>query len=133
MTTSNTKVCCVCKKIDSSYRCPACSQCYCSLGCCKQHKNDCKTIAEPINIQKPIEKTPNASNFELLTADQINKLNNSEYVNSMISSKRLSTHILNIDSSSNKQETLKKIRQSSIEFEEFIQKMLQEITTNDLA
>lgn len=35
-----TKLCCVCSKEKSSYKCPGCSRVYCSVDCCKQHKDN---------------------------------------------------------------------------------------------
>ncbi|XP_015597405.1 zinc finger HIT domain-containing protein 3 [Cephus cinctus] len=32
------KLCCICEKSDSVYKCPTCTQPYCSAVCCKEHK-----------------------------------------------------------------------------------------------
>ena len=127
--------CCVCTKFDSPYKCPRCKSFYCCLECSKKHKNDCtvdtqNTMSPKIDSTKNILSASNAIiKYDLLSMDQVEKLNNSTYINTMISSKRLRSHILEVDGSSDKQETLKKLRQNSTEFELFIQNMLRDISS----
>ena len=129
--TTKTKICCVCTKDNSPYRCPQCNLFYCCLNCSKQHKSNCNPDLKEKPIPSIIETKKTTTNsiikYDILSDRQVENLNNSNYINSIISSKRLRSHILEIDDSTNKQESLKKLRQNSKEFELFIQNMLQHI------
>lgn len=41
------QICCVCKARPPKYRCPACRIRYCSVACCKKHKDECTPKVEP--------------------------------------------------------------------------------------
>ncbi|XP_076244563.1 zinc finger HIT domain-containing protein 3 [Calliopsis andreniformis] len=43
-----TKICCVCTRIECSYKCPVCKEFYCSVACCKIHK---ESSCEPPKLQ----------------------------------------------------------------------------------
>ncbi|CAD6206032.1 GSCOCG00010002001-RA-CDS [Cotesia congregata] len=69
------KDCCVCQENNSIYKCPICVQFYCSVTCCKSHKEAgcevplAKVSAEPhesIKYNFPTEDTVPREKLELL-------------------------------------------------------------------
>ncbi|KOC64607.1 Zinc finger HIT domain-containing protein 3 [Habropoda laboriosa] len=64
-----TQICCMCGKAESSYKCPACKETYCSVGCCKEHKASC----QPPQLQQnevPENKKGNVR-YEFPTEDTV--------------------------------------------------------------
>jgi hypothetical protein len=118
----------------SKYKCPkkGCNARYCSVACCKEHKNSCAHIENIIdkNTTLVIIESQNSdtrdSELNLLTDSQKETLKSSIKLNNVLKSKRLRECIVQIDSSRNRQASLKAARKNP-EFEEFIDTLLHEI------
>lgn len=51
MPASMTNSCVVCSKLKSSYKCPKCRSCYCSLQCNKVHKSVCSAVSGTVQSE----------------------------------------------------------------------------------
>ncbi len=129
------KECVICQKENSAYKCPACKSHYCSLICCKTHKETCIPVAKVTTIPivteelKPIVgfKGDNEKQFPTLTEQQKINIFKSPELLSLIKSKRLRADLQCIDTSKDRQEALGKMRRSNPEFEGFVNSLMVEI------
>ncbi|XP_053970517.1 zinc finger HIT domain-containing protein 3 [Hylaeus volcanicus] len=62
------KVCCVCKRTECSYKCPVCREPYCSIACCKVHK---ESNCEPPKPQQSEATKVNTIKYEFPTEDTV--------------------------------------------------------------
>ncbi|KAK9310775.1 hypothetical protein QLX08_000075 [Tetragonisca angustula] len=89
------KICCICGKIECSYKCPICERPYCSIDCYKEHKaNGCQPVVQE---NKVTENTQNSFNYEFPTEDtvpleKLNQLRHSEEVKDCLKNR----HVRNI-------------------------------------
>ncbi|XP_034941703.1 zinc finger HIT domain-containing protein 3 [Chelonus insularis] len=61
------KTCCICKEVNSNYKCPTCKEPYCSLVCCKLHKE----IGCVIHVQEPVEQPKEKPECNFPTEDTV--------------------------------------------------------------
>lgn len=53
------QLCGVCEAVEAKYKCPTCRAPYCSLVCCKKHKEtSCEPAPAPEEPQEPSQPTP---------------------------------------------------------------------------
>ena len=147
------KLCIMCNKDKSPYKCPKCGVFYCSVACCNLHKyescngsltnadhskphelsiadsnyikTDNSSMGIPLNEEQSIAtKSIYATDYNLISPEQLDRLRNSSDIINLLKSKRLREHIIQIDSSSNRQDLLKKMRSSNSEFDAFVTSVL---------
>ncbi|KAG2772939.1 hypothetical protein JG687_00006485 [Phytophthora cactorum] len=114
------QLCQVCETAESKYKCPTCRAPYCSLVCCKKHKElPCEPAPVPEKPQEPPQSTPapatamdvdeeNVDATEKLTDDQMDVLRTSEGVKEMLANPGITQALTQIDSSQDKMKTLEK-------------------------
>ena len=131
-------ICIVCQQASNKYKCPTCKAIYCSVQCCKLHKEqNCQQekLQQSGSLDVPTAETKQKAEVDddvpqLLSTQQLNKLSSSTYIKSTLKSKRLREHIAGIDSivnSNERRNELHKMRKNNVQFNEFIVKMLEEI------
>lgn len=131
-------ICIVCQQASNKYKCPTCKAIYCSVKCCKLHKEqNCQQekLQQSGSSDAPTAETKEKAAVDddvpqLLSTQQLNKLSSSTYIKSTLKSKRLREHIAGIDSivnSNERRNELHKMRKNNAQFNEFIVKMLEEI------
>lgn len=108
--------CEVCETAQAKYKCPTCRLPYCSLVCCKEHK---ETPCEPEPVheshQESMQSTPapvapdvDEESTEKLTDDQLSVLRTSENVKKMLAIPAITLALKQIESSQDKMKTLEK-------------------------
>ncbi|KAI9984196.1 hypothetical protein PInf_013769 [Phytophthora infestans] len=114
------QLCMVCETTESKYKCPTCRAPYCSLACCKKHK---ETPCEPASVleksQESLQSTPTPANAkdvdeegenntETLTEEQMDALRMSNGVKNMLANPAITQALTQIDSSQDKMKMLEK-------------------------
>ncbi|ETI42462.1 hypothetical protein F441_12402 [Phytophthora nicotianae CJ01A1] len=114
------QLCQVCETAESKYKCPTCRAPYCSLVCCKKHK---ETPCEPAPVrekpQEPPQPTPapatamevdeeDVDGTDKLTDEQMDVLRTSDDVKEMLANPAITQALTQIDSSQDKMKTLEK-------------------------
>jgi zinc finger HIT domain-containing protein 3 len=124
--------CTVCDAQKAPYKCPKCRVKYCSVSCCSIHSKSCVATKPPIpTIEKKAECTLSTIQDDddtLLSKNQKKKLQASVELRSKLKSKRLWKDICLVDTGEDRQQALKRKRQSP-EFEEFVQLLLHTVST----
>jgi hypothetical protein len=122
--------CIICKIENPKYKCPKCLQHYCSVACCKTHKETACTqqTAPP---PQPVKQLPSSNSAilkemeqALLTDKQKERLKNSKELRSILKSQRLRSHFSQILSADNRLKKLSQMRQLNPEFGAVIELML---------
>ena len=92
------------------------------------HKNVTENVLEnvPIKIREN-NHSRDSSELEILSNITINKLLQSDYLKDLLKSKRLRNDILTVDSSSNRQSALKKLRIQNPDFDQFLNTLMVKI------
>jgi hypothetical protein len=137
------KECVVCQKVNSSYKCPKCLSPYCCSGCWATHKQSCaaQLVANavdsvavdilapvaPVESMRTISKDQKAA---ILLPEQREGLRKSKELRSLLKSKRLRDDITCIDSSADRQATLKAMRTKNPEFNQFVDLLLKSVSDN---
>ncbi|KAH7491621.1 hypothetical protein PRIC1_002971 [Phytophthora ramorum] len=109
--------CVMCATTESKYKCPTCRAPYCSLVCCKKHKESpCEPAPE--KPQEPPTVTPatamevqeekEVDSAEKLTDEQIGVLKTSAGVKEMLGNVVITQALAQIDSSQDKMKALEK-------------------------
>mmetsp|Transcript_6282 Transcript_6282/g.10265 ORF Transcript_6282/g.10265 Transcript_6282/m.10265 type:complete len:201 (-) Transcript_6282:44-646(-) len=147
--------CGVCLIADSRYKCPKCRAPYCSVGCCKTHKETCSQLQlvkntdnsnEHDNVSSTSEaarKTHSSSasapfmeddstelssdQFHIITAQQKKQLSGCREVRDMLKSKRLRDKIAEIDGAGGARRAALKRARTNPEFEQFLDIMLRAV------
>ena len=125
------KICIICKKDNSKYKCPKCKNYYCSINCFKEHKEKCITIKgndnqnnenENLNHDKPL----NLDEEEdiILEKKDLDKLKGNQKIINMLKNKSLRKIIREIDGAKYKKRTLERVMKNDKNFKEFIQDIL---------
>ena len=121
----------MCSVETNRYKCPKCRKLYCSVACCKVHKESCKEGGNGQSARDADGEDEHQAaalkplgGVEILTTYQIDKLKKDPYIRGMLGSKRLQEHIRAIDSAEDRAEALRKRRKSNKEFHDFVQKMM---------
>ena len=139
-TTTNLMSCSVCLQARSKYKCPKCRASSCTVACSILHKTCCQPIIispkptteeEQQQSLKHNTRRHTFSSNETTTTTHI-KLSNqalqllttSTTVQKSLQSKRLREDILKVETASNRQDALKKLRTQNPEFEEFVQSLV---------
>ncbi|XP_060521914.1 zinc finger HIT domain-containing protein 3 [Cylas formicarius] len=101
------KTCSICGG-NGVYKCPICLIFYCSVKCCKKHREDkCEVIQRE---EKPIEKSnekPEKSKEEI-SAERLELLKNSDEVKQLLTNKHLQDLLITIDQAENAEEIMQK-------------------------
>ncbi|KAL3663149.1 hypothetical protein V7S43_011560 [Phytophthora oleae] len=110
--------CAVCETAEAKYKCPTCRAPYCSLVCCKKHK---ETPCEPApeKPQEPPQPMPakatamdvdaeDVDPAEKLTDEQMNVLRTCDDIKEMLSNPAITQALTQIDSSQDKMKALEK-------------------------
>ncbi|KAF9546866.1 hypothetical protein EC957_009318 [Mortierella hygrophila] len=125
------KICFVCNTHESKYKCPTCTQPYCSLVCYKKHKEiPCEKpapIPEPEITVPPVEPVPDYLKEEsvaLLKQEQLDRISQSGAIKDMLKNESLRRLIKLIDSSENPEYLLDKARTDNQQFVEFSEEIL---------
>ncbi|POM66014.1 Uncharacterized protein PHPALM_18194 [Phytophthora palmivora] len=113
------QLCEVCTTAEAKYKCPTCRAPYCSLVCCKKHKETpCEPAPVPEKPQEPPQPIPapatamnedeeDADPAEKLTDQQMDVLRTSG-VKEMLANPAITQALTKIDSSQNKMKSLEK-------------------------
>ncbi|XP_067864277.1 zinc finger HIT domain-containing protein 3 isoform X2 [Heptranchias perlo] len=140
------KICRVCEQQPPKYRCPRCGLRYCSVGCYKKHKDDCKpqesgsvtTISELSPVLKGIMRQDGKghcwSTDDILgeheESDRIPpkklRLLESEELKSLLCNPHLRQLLLTVDKAEDKESIMKTAMQEPI-FVEFADRCLQTV------
>ncbi|XP_065332417.1 zinc finger HIT domain-containing protein 3 [Cloeon dipterum] len=98
------KICVICGAKDSKYKCPTCRVPYCSVACCKNHKNSdvCKPPQEEAEIAAP-QPSAQMTSYEYPTDDTVppellERLGESDKLKALLSNPHLHTILTNINS-----------------------------------
>jgi zinc finger HIT domain-containing protein 3 len=141
-------LCCVCQEAGGRYKCPKCRLPYCSVSCCRTHKEACgqqqlqaesdidikssttspstsAIVCPPPTIANDSSSNCSGSNdLDIITDLQKQQLANCKEVRDMLKSKRMRDKIAEIDGAGGaRRDVLKKAR-SNPEFEGFVDLML---------
>ena len=146
--------CIVCAAEKPNYKCPKCLQRYCSLECCKIHKEECtpsSTITSPSSstafsttaaptvtsgAEAGIEGSssmPTAKDLigvDILSKEEKDRLKKSSWLQDTLKSSRLRSQIAEIDKSSDPLKALREIRKVNSEFNVFVHMMLEVLDCN---
>ena len=146
--------CIVCAAEKPSYKCPKCLQRYCSLECCKIHKEECisssttispssstvlSTIAAPTVISAAEAGTEGSSamptakeliGVDILSKEEKDRLKKSSWLQDILKSNRLRSQIAEIDKSSEPLKALRELRKVNSEFNVFVHMMLEVLECN---
>ena len=147
--------CSVCQQVGNKYKCPKCRAIYCSMACNTVHKTCCQpTTSSPAGTsteEQPLDNKTRRSTFTTnntttthvkLSNEALQLLSKSTSLQKALQSKRLREDILKVETASNRQVALKKLRIQNPEFEEFVQSLVrvvkplvaqQDKTTNSLS
>ncbi|XP_041053754.1 zinc finger HIT domain-containing protein 3 [Carcharodon carcharias] len=140
------KVCRVCEEQPPKYRCPRCSLRYCSVGCYKKHKDDCKpqesgsvsTISECSPAFKEIIQQDGNGHYsstddilddddeesDRVPLEKLRLLAKSEELKSLLCNPHLKQLLLTVDEAEDKESIMKTAMQEPI-FVEFADQCLQ--------
>jgi hypothetical protein len=110
----------------ASYKCPRCRLPYCSAACCKVHKEQCAGAVGAIKKKEVVARTM-TSDIVILKPEQLLRLENSQELKQSLLSKRLRDDLAAIDCAPDRAEALRKFRRNNVEFEEFVQKLLETV------
>jgi hypothetical protein len=120
--------CVVCQKegVSAPYKCPRCRELYCSVACCKVHKETCGS--DSTNKEKKSDSQTDIvpqpfSEIVVLQPEQIKKLRDSAELRELLKSKRLRSDLEAIDTATDRVHALRKHR-NNLEFEECAQLLL---------
>ncbi|EGZ13279.1 hypothetical protein PHYSODRAFT_354965 [Phytophthora sojae] len=115
------QLCAVCETAEAKYKCPTCRAPYCSLVCCKKHKETpCEPAPAPEKPQEPptatpatgsasaVEKQEEEDGTEKLTDEQMSVLKTSAGVKEMLANPAIMQALTQIDSTQDKMKTLEK-------------------------
>ena len=128
----NKKICIICNKENSNYKCPKCKEFYCCIECFKKHKENCNNN----NNNKNIILNEDENNYKnkplnldededvILTEDELNKLKNNKKIMNMVKNKNLKKIIKEIDNAKFKKKTLEKIQKKDKNFLNFTLEIL---------
>ena len=140
-----TTSCSICHQSGNKYKCPRCRAIYCSMACNTLHKTSCcqpvtsstgATITEEKPEQTQLDHKTRRGTFSAsdtttthvkLPNEALHLLTKSESLQKALQSKRLRDDILKVETASNRQVALKKLRIENPEFEEFIQSLVQAV------
>ncbi|CAG9856280.1 unnamed protein product [Phyllotreta striolata] len=117
------KICDICQK-EARYKCPTCLIYYCSVTCCKKHRqNKCDVIqrdeqteAENLIVKK--RKLEPLITESTVPDDKLKLLSTSEEINSLLSNSHLRNLLTTIDKDENADEMMQKAMQEPL-FVEF--------------
>ena len=124
---------------------------YCSLTCCKAHKEVCSStqissssvisdtatltaVSEPeagIEISTTEPTTKELIGVDLLSEEKKNRLKNSPWLQDILKSNRLRSQIVEIDKSLDPLKALRNLRKMNPEFSEFVYRMLDVLECED--
>ena len=132
LSTSSSSCCCVCSGSTPKYKCPKCLAPYCSVVCCKSHKEkgcaDSSSLP-PKSVPELASPAVDESEGSGVTLDeaQKGKLQNSAQLASLLRSKRLQRHFLQIQQQvgDSRRTKLRELRQKHSEFEEVVNILLE--------
>jgi hypothetical protein len=139
--------CSVCDVSDGRYKCPQCRLAYCSVGCCKTHKQSCGQKQTDTETETAVADSSSAkahvsalippstatidvfdsNDLAIITDLQKKQLSDCKEIRDILKSKRLRDKISEIDCSGNTRRTALKNARSNPEFEEFLDLMLRTI------
>ncbi|XP_078081109.1 zinc finger HIT domain-containing protein 3 isoform X2 [Mustelus asterias] len=137
------RMCRVCGEQPPKYRCPRCELRYCSVGCYKKHKDDCKpratdsvsTISEPYPSLKEIQQNGNGHHStddifddddeesDRVPLEKLRLLESNELKN-LLCNPHLKQLLLTVDKAEDKESIMKTVMQEPI-FVEFADQCLQ--------
>ncbi|XP_073431668.1 zinc finger HIT domain-containing protein 3 isoform X1 [Dendrobates tinctorius] len=123
--------CCVCSVETAKYRCPHCRLRYCSLDCCRRHKEDCvpkeasrSSVAGVPDAFLPKVNSPDENDeSDAVPLQKLTLLGLSEELNGLLQNIHLRQLLVTLDQTENKDEALKKYMQEPL-FVEFADKCL---------
>jgi hypothetical protein len=126
--------CIVCSLENSKYKCPKCLSYYCSVVCCRTHKESCPLVP-PSSPPKPTPKktikrrekpsTLDNADMVVLSDEQKANLRSCKELCAIVKNKRLRNHLSLINNAgNNRQVKLKEVRENNPEFETIIDLML---------
>ncbi|XP_059829187.1 zinc finger HIT domain-containing protein 3 [Hypanus sabinus] len=139
------KVCGVCEEQATKYRCPACDVRYCSVGCYKKHKDDCKpqksgSVSSTSELSTEVGTiTWQEGKDDILGEDEesdrvplekLKLLAKSEELKSLLCNPHLRQLLLTIDRAEDKENIMKSAMQEPI-FVEFADRCLQVVEPQD--
>ncbi|CAN2391310.1 zinc finger [Pristimantis euphronides] len=124
--------CCVCSAGSPRYRCPACRLRYCSLGCCRKHKEGCapEDAQNPSGVTAVSDVLPTQGDLleesdesDTVPSQRLMLLDTAQGLKDLLLNKYLRQLLMTLDQTENKDEALEKYMQEPL-FVEFADKCL---------
>ncbi|XP_075062956.1 zinc finger HIT domain-containing protein 3 [Mixophyes fleayi] len=127
--------CCVCTAGTAKYRCPGCRARYCSLSCCKKHKDVCVPLessgSERSTAAPPTRAHPHSEREDELVEEEsdtvplqrLQLLGESEEIKELLLNAHVRRLLLALDQSEKTSEALREYMQEPL-FAEFADKCL---------
>ncbi|XP_066434692.1 zinc finger HIT domain-containing protein 3 isoform X4 [Eleutherodactylus coqui] len=124
--------CLVCASEAAKYRCPRCRLRYCSLGCCKRHKEECvpQEAPSPSGLTRLPDVWPTRDDLlgqdddsDTVPSQKLMLLGSSQELKALLLNTHLRGLLVTLDQTENKDEALKKYMQEPL-FVEFADKCL---------
>uniref|UniRef100_A0A8C5LLF6 Zinc finger HIT-type containing 3 n=1 Tax=Leptobrachium leishanense TaxID=445787 RepID=A0A8C5LLF6_9ANUR len=124
--------CCVCSARSPKYRCPGCRHRYCSVTCCKKHKDACVPITSPVltghaalpvfkgaeSLQRKGDLLAEDCESDRIPENKLKLLGQSEELKQLLLNPHLRRLLITMDQSEKKEDTLKQYMQEPL-FVEF--------------
>ncbi|KAE8623585.1 hypothetical protein XENTR_v10005667 [Xenopus tropicalis] len=128
------KPCCVCYSVTPKYRCPGCRARYCSVSCCKRHKEECTLKSTPADTITQIDRGEKLLPREDDLIDEDNEsdrvpqhklklLGESEKLKHLLLNPHLRELLIKLDQAEEREDTVKKYMQEPL-FVEFADRCL---------
>ncbi|KAF4523097.1 hypothetical protein B566_EDAN003110 [Ephemera danica] len=118
------ETCVVCGDKSAKYKCPTCRSPYCSVKCCKQHKeNPCKAAPSKTTVSQTAHqrREPPMLNFETddtVPREKLTLLEQNEKLRNLLSNRHLQTLLSTVDNAPNAANVMEAAMQEPI-FVEF--------------
>ncbi|XP_053310304.1 zinc finger HIT domain-containing protein 3 [Spea bombifrons] len=129
--------CCVCSSGSPKYRCPGCRDRYCSVSCCKTHKEQCIGKATEgvtdVSSSPPVRRAESLKykghlldeddESDRISEDRLKLLGESEELKYLLLNPHLRKLLVNLDHAAKKEVTVKECMQEPL-FVEFADRCL---------
>ncbi|NP_001091379.1 zinc finger, HIT-type containing 3 L homeolog [Xenopus laevis] len=126
--------CCVCSSDTPKYRCPGCRAKYCSVSCCKKHKEECTLSSTPDTVTTHIARGERLMSREDGLIDEDNEsdrvpphklklLGESDELKHLLLNPHLRELLIKLDQAEEREDAMKKYMQEPL-FVEFADRCL---------
>ncbi|XP_053562812.1 zinc finger HIT domain-containing protein 3 isoform X2 [Bombina bombina] len=128
--------CCVCSSESPKYKCPGCRAKYCSVSCCKKHKDECSvktqncTVGGILPTFREVKHQPEEAELiaeddesDRISQQKLKLLGESKELKDLLLNPHLRQLLMNLDNSDEKESSVKKCMQEPL-FVEFADRCL---------